>query len=72
MFRLHRAQALPDIFHRVGDRDARQILHALVAEFAGDAQSYRRSVRSGQLPAVHSVGEKGLRVPGVGHVQAIP
>ena len=44
----------------------------LVAELAGDAQSNRRSVRSGQLPAAHSVGEKGLRVPGVGHVQAIP
>src|SRR6266436_8151762 len=66
------APAIADVFHGVGNGDVRDVFHALVTELAGDLHANGSAVIDGQLPAVHAVGEKGLRMPGVGHVNAVP
>ena len=37
-----------------------------------DAQPDRRSVRNGQVLPVHAVGQQSLRMPGIGHIEAVP
>jgi hypothetical protein len=40
-------QPLADVFHRVGDRDMREVFHTLVAELPGDAQANWSAVTGG-------------------------
>src|SRR2546423_6798190 len=72
VFRRSRSQTLADVLHGVGDSDAREVFDALVAELARHAQPQRSSMVSGHFLAIHGIGQGGLRVPGVWHVETVP
>jgi len=71
-FRRGRAQALAETLHTVGDRQVRDVFHALVAELAGKPHAQWAAVAYGKVTAVHSICEKGLRLHGIGYVDALP
>jgi len=48
------------------------VLDTLVAELAGHAEAERAAELDGEIAVVHSHGEEGLRMQGVGHVDAFP
>src|SRR6266571_927119 len=52
--------------------NTREVFQVFVTQLALDAQTHRRAVWDGKLAAVHAVGQQGLRVPGISHVEAIP
>src|SRR5215510_9813381 len=52
----------------VGYEDPSQELHALVAELLLDAQPDRRAVADRQLAPIHAVGQDGLRMQRIDHV----
>jgi hypothetical protein len=59
--------------YRVGDGDPGEIFRALAAELAGYAYTKRSAVtRREELLAIHPIGQQGLRMPGVGHIDAVP
>jgi len=72
VFRVCASKALADVLHAIHHGDAVKILHALVAKLPGDLQANRSAVGCGKVLAVHAVSEKGLWMPGVGHVNALP
>src|SRR6266496_3183678 len=51
--------------------DALEILHALVAQLGFHSKSHRRPMCDGQIPTVHTVGNKSLRVQCVEQVDAV-
>ena len=62
---------LAAVVELVRDDDALQVLHALVAHLPFDAQPHRRAVRDRQIAPVHAVGQDGLRMQRVEHVDAV-
>src|SRR2546425_4263112 len=65
--------ALPacDLVEALHELDAHHVLRVLVAELALDAQADRRAVRDRQRFVVELVGEEGLRMEGIIHVDAL-
>src|SRR5436190_24342021 len=59
-------------FQAIGDGEAGDKLHALVAELAGKRQTKRSTVAHGKISAVHPVDQESLGVQGIGHVDALP
>src|ERR1035438_2509006 len=66
------AQSLTETLQIVGDRQMGKELHVLVAELAREPQAKRSAVAYGKLFAIHSIGQKSLRVQCVGHIDAFP
>jgi len=71
-FRSRGAQPFTDVFHRVGDHDAGEVLPALIGELARDTQATRCAMRRGKRLPVHTINQQGLWMPGVGHLKAVP
>src|SRR5579871_4008641 len=71
-FRRNRPEAFANVFQGVGYGDTRQVFHALIAELARNAEPEGSAVRLGEILAVHPVGEQGLWMPRICHIQAVP
>src|ERR1700676_2831275 len=56
------AQTFTESFQTVGDRQVGDVFHALVAELAWETQAKRSAVAHGKFTAIHSIGEKSLRM----------
>src|SRR5262245_3765737 len=72
VFRALGSFPLAPLFCRIRDSNHRKILQLLIAELSLNAQANRCAVRNRKVLAVHSVGQKRLRMPGVGHIQTVP
>src|SRR5437660_186737 len=66
------AETLAEPFQAIGDRQAGDVFHALIAELAGNTQSNRPAVAHGKLTAIHSVGYESLRMQCIRHIDAVP
>ena len=67
-----RTEAVADSLGRVGHGHPGEELQALVAELARHLEAKGSAVVRGDVRAVHAVGEQGLGVEGVVHVDAVP
>src|SRR5579862_912393 len=71
-FRRGGAQTFAESLQIVSDCQARDEFDALVTELARDTHAKRTTVANRKLAAIQAIGEKGLRVQCIGHVNAIP
>src|SRR5438876_10035609 len=60
-----------DLVEALHELDAHDVLRVLVTELALDAQAYGCAVRDRQRLVVELVGEEGLRMEGIVHVDAL-
>ena len=65
-------RALAKLSEVIGEGEAGDVLDALVAELARNAQAKRSAESDGKLTAVHTEGDESLRVQCVRHVDAVP
>src|SRR5215471_5207085 len=63
--------SLASVIKLVCYNDARQVLHALVAELPFYTQAHGRAVWDGEIAAVHAVGQNGLRVKRIKQINAV-
>src|SRR5580693_7108044 len=66
------AQTLAERFEVVRQSQAIDVFHTFITKLARDSQADGASEGHGKFGAVHAVGEKGLRVQRVCHVDALP
>ncbi len=67
-----RAKTLAEFFQIVGDGESGDKFHALVAELARKPQAERATIADRQIAAIQAVGEQGLWMEGIGHINAFP
>src|SRR5947208_1187747 len=71
-FRRRGTKSLAEPFQIIGDRQARDKLHAFVAELSGNPHTKRATVPHRKLTTVHSVHQQSLRMQCIGHVDTFP
>src|ERR1051325_2508622 len=66
------AQTFAELFEVVGQREPRDVFHALVSELPGNAHAKRSAMSDRKLAAIHFVCQQRLRMQRIGHVDALP
>src|ERR1039458_2888628 len=65
-------QSLAELFHVVGNRQAVEKFHALVAELGRQPYAKRSTIADRKIIAIQAVSEKGLRMHRIRHIDALP